>query len=245
MTTLKKGDYKKGRYPMEINYNVSGDERKRLVKAMAEHLQVTPKYLGVPSCAYQLDYFVVSKDGIVSFDDRADSEEIELLIEYLDRKGFRFEQSASDQKENDEDSTGLVINVERSKFSDGALKALEEIVESKANLLKKAIGTDRLDIETNDQYVTFNWFSESVEPECINAFSQLISSISEMAINSKRVWAKPKEYDNEKYAFRCFLLRLGFIGDEYKQTRKILLRNFTGSSAFKTKKEVVENGTES
>ena len=46
--------------------------------------------------------------------------------------------------------------------------------------------------------------------------------------------------DNEKYAFRCFLLRLGFIGNEYKSQRKILLRNLTGSSAFKSgsRKEV-------
>jgi len=40
--------------------------------------------------------------------------------------------------------------------------------------------------------------------------------------------------ENEKYAFRCFLLRLGFIGAEYKIERKILLRNLTGSSAFKS-----------
>lgn len=38
---------------------------------------------------------------------------------------------------------------------------------------------------------------------------------------------------DEKYAFRCFLLRLGFIGEEYKVERKILLKNLTGSSAFK------------
>ena len=43
--------------------------------------------------------------------------------------------------------------------------------------------------------------------------------------------------DNEKYAFRCFLLRLGFIGNEFKQSRKILLSNLDGSSAFKTVKE--------
>ena len=45
--------------------------------------------------------------------------------------------------------------------------------------------------------------------------------------------AKEKIVDNEKYAFRCFLLRLGFIGTEYKTERKILLRNLSGSSAFK------------
>ena len=58
-----------------------------------------------------------------------------------------------------------------------------------------------------------------------------------MAKNQKRITAKPREDENEKYAFRCFLLRLGFIGDEFKEDRKILLKNLDGSSAFKTKKE--------
>ena len=54
-----------------------------------------------------------------------------------------------------------------------------------------------------------------------------------MSKNQKRVNATEKEVDNEKYAFRCFLLRLGFIGEMYKKERKILLRNLNGSSAFK------------
>lgn len=41
------------------------------------------------------------------------------------------------------------------------------------------------------------------------------------------------ETGNDKYAFRCFLLRLGFIGDEYKIARKVLLKNLTGNSAFR------------
>ena len=55
-----------------------------------------------------------------------------------------------------------------------------------------------------------------------------------MARNAKRVVAKEKETDNDKYAFRCFLLRLGFIGAEFKTERKILLRNLVGSSAFRS-----------
>ncbi len=58
-----------------------------------------------------------------------------------------------------------------------------------------------------------------------------------MAKDAKRVTAKEKETDNDKYAFRCFLLRLGFIGDEYKSDRKVLLKNLTGSSAFKSGKK--------
>ncbi|MBR4450324.1 MAG: hypothetical protein IKS39_00635 [Clostridia bacterium] len=46
-----------------------------------------------------------------------------------------------------------------------------------------------------------------------------------------------KEVPNEKYAFRCFLLRLGFIDDDYKTARKILLRNLEGNTAFRTKED--------
>ena len=64
-----------------------------------------------------------------------------------------------------------------------------------------------------------------------------------MSVTQKRITATEKPVDNEKYAFRCFLLRLGFIGNEYKTQRKILLRNLTGSSAFKSgsHKEVTDD----
>ncbi|MBD5535004.1 MAG: virulence protein, partial [Lachnospiraceae bacterium] len=64
-----------------------------------------------------------------------------------------------------------------------------------------------------------------------------------MSKEQKRITAKEKAVDNEKYAFRCFLLRLGFIGTEYKGERKILLKNLSGSSAFKNgeRKEAVSN----
>ena len=63
-----------------------------------------------------------------------------------------------------------------------------------------------------------------------------------MAKNQTRITAKEKEVENERYAFRCFLLRLGFIGNDYKVERKVLLRNLAGSAAFKTpkKSEVAE-----
>ncbi len=54
-----------------------------------------------------------------------------------------------------------------------------------------------------------------------------------MVKRQKRIVATENDVENENYAFRCFLLRLGFIGDEYKAARKILLRNLTGSSAWK------------
>ena len=76
---------------MTINYNVTGAERKKLAQTIAEILECDVKYLGVPSCAYQIDYFTVDKNGSLSFDDRADSDEIEQLIEALCERGFEAE----------------------------------------------------------------------------------------------------------------------------------------------------------
>ena len=58
-----------------------------------------------------------------------------------------------------------------------------------------------------------------------------------MAKNAKRITAKEKEVPNDKYAFRCFLLRLGFIGSEFKETRKRLLQRLEGNSVFRTTEE--------
>ena len=67
----------------------------------------------------------------------------------------------------------------------------------------------------------------------IQASMKFFSKLVEMIKEGKSVKAKEREIESEKYAMRCFLLRLGFIGDEFKLDRKILMQNLTGSSAFR------------
>ena len=76
---------------MELKYNVTGANRKALVDAIAEITGADKKYLGAPTFAYEVDYFTIDKNGTVCFDDRADSEEIENLIEELYERGFKAE----------------------------------------------------------------------------------------------------------------------------------------------------------
>ena len=111
---------------------------------------------------------------------------------------------------------------------------LTKLLDAKGTLIKKALGVDNLKIEQNEDVgtVSFPWFSE-VMPDEVKAYTHFITALCKMSKDAKRVTAKEKDVDNEKYAFRCFLLRLGFIGAEYKAERKILLRNLDGSSAFK------------
>ena len=221
---------------MEIKFNVNGNGRKALVKAIGEILEITPKYMGPPTFAYEVDYFTIDKEGMVSFDDRADSEEIERLIESLYDRGFEAQEAES--------ADSLIIELPREGISEEALDNLKRLVESKAELIKKALDADNLLIETNEEKIWFPWFERLPASEQINVYARFISKLLEMAKIQKRVTAKEKPVDNDKFAFRCFLLRLGFIGDEYKSDRKILLSKLTGNSAFKSGSPKTEEAVE-
>ena len=219
----------------ELRYNLTGSDRKRLVTAMAEATGCAAKYKGAPTFTYEVDNFTIDKNGTVSFDDRADSEEIERLIERLHEQGFEAESSdVPDEDEIEETGDSLILSYPRKDISDAALENLRLLVASKESLIKKELGTDDLPIEVTDEMVSFPWFAGFPQPEEISAYAHFTGKLIGMAKTQKRVTAKEKDTDNEKYAFRCYLLRLGFIGDEYKAARKTLLRNLSGSSAFKS-----------
>ncbi len=233
---------------MEIQFHVTGNERKALVKAISEITGAKSKYKGMPSMAYEIDYFTIDKHGTLIFDDSADSEEVEQLLERLADKGFvatQTERAEELSKETDiepqSEDMGLTVAMPKTYFTEEAMENLRHLLDAKGGLIKKALGIETLPIETDDEKVSFPWFSfKPNDSDTATAYTHLIYALCEMAINQKRITAKEKGVENEKYAFRCFLLRLGFIGEEYKVERKILLKNFTGSSAFKggTKNEI-------
>lgn len=228
---------------MTINYQVSGTERKRLVQTISEITETMPKYLGVPSCAYQVGGYKVGKNGELTFNDQVTQNNLELLVERLAEHGFEAEITGTlvaettaneDNAPHEDEIGGLVIELPRATFTDATLENLKKLIESKESLIKSALGVGGLPIELTEEKVSFPWFDFPVSPEEIKAYSAFITALARLAKEQKRVTAKPKEVDNEKYAFRCFLLRLGFIGEEYKAERKILLSKLTGSSAFKS-----------
>ena len=221
---------------MVIKYNVTGAERKRLVTALSNLTGVKAKYLGMPSMAYEVSDFIIDKNGNLELSDKANRTEIERVARHLASEGFIAEEeiSATEGRQTaDSEEFGLTVSMPRSNFSEGALENLQALVEAKGELIRHALDIEELPIEISEDEVSFPWFEELPTPEEIKAYTHFISALSEMAINQKRITVKEKEVENEKYAFRCFLLRLGFIGKDYKDERKILLRNLTGSSAFK------------
>lgn len=220
---------------MTIYYNAQ--DRKPLVKAISDFTGADAVYLRTPTYAYRIDYFTVTREGNLEFDNRADSEEIENLIEFLAERGFVAESPelitneapATAEETTHGETVGLTVEV---PLEGAAVENLTKLLDAKGGLIRKALAVDKLPIEVTDSTVKFPWFSECGADEC-KAYTHFVSALCELAANAKRVTAKEKETGNDKYAFRCFLLRLGFIGAEYKAERKILLRNLTGSSAFR------------
>ena len=218
---------------MKINYNVTGNERKKLAKLISEITEVPSKYLGVPSCAYQVGPYHIGKDGELTFDTELGQDDIKTLMKKLEEAGFVAEVDEPAPVEGEPEETGLIIQIPKSTLSDEDLEKLDKLLEAKGSLIKKALNVDALPIEADEELISFPWFSKLPNPDEIKAYSQFITKLCEMAKTQKRITVKEKEVDNEKYAFRCFLLRLGFIGEEFKTHRKILLQNLSGSSAFK------------
>jgi hypothetical protein len=229
---------------MEVMYNVTGAKRKELVKVISDTTGAKAEYKFMPTCNYEIDYFTVTKDGTLKFDDRADSEEVEQVLDAIAAAGFECEAQDGEDNVAEEvsegtaeaadnapqgETTGLTVVIPLDKVNVGNLTKL---LDAKGSLIKKALGVDDLRIEVLEDRVAFPWFSE-VEPDEALAYTNFIAKLCAMSKEAKRVTATEKEVYNEKYAFRCFLLRLGFIGAEYKADRKILLKNLTGSSAFK------------
>lgn len=225
------------------HFNVSGESKKRLVKLISSHLGLESKYLGVPSCAYRIGSYTVNKDGSLSWDE--DDERTDRLLEALKAEGFSAEEDevieeeevlVEEENEEEEEVNRLCISFPKSMYEKRTLEKLKTLVLAKGALMKKAFRTESLEIVEDDEKVSFPWF-ELIDSDHFNAYTQFITAITKMAKEQKRILGRERELENEKYAFRCFLLRLGFIGDEYKLARKILLENLEGSAAFKTKKE--------
>ena len=216
---------------MKIDFNLKGAERKELVKAISRITGIKAEYQGMPTTNFVIGDFTVTAEGALVYDDKIDAGE---LLNELAEAGFEGTADKSEGKElKVPEPNILTIEMPADKVNTANL---QKLLDAKGALIRKALGIDSLAFEIHEDRVSFPWFVDPA-PDHALAYTQFIAAICKMSTEQKRVTAKVREVNNEKYAFRCFLLRLGFIGNEFKQSRKILLSNLDGSSAFKTLKE--------
>lgn len=221
---------------MEIRFNVTGAERKALVAAISEITGWAAVYQKAPSFAYTVQTYTIGKNGTLLWDERMEPQAARLLLDALAQRGFVSEDSLEDEAPDADAPDRLSIEVPLEGFTETMLANLEKLVASKSTLLRKAVGADSLPIRRKNDRICFSWFPLGSKPEETAAYTQLVTALSAMVKTQKRVTATEKPADNEKFAFRCFLLRLGFIGPEYASARKILLRKLSGDPSFKSGK---------
>jgi len=214
---------------MQVNFNVTKEERKRLVSAVSEIIGVEAKYQGAPSMAYKVGDYTVSRNGTFIGDIP------QTLLDVLEERGFvgEIEDDAAVELTMDK----YTITMPLIGLSDTALTNLENLITAKAWIIKKMTYATELPLVKNDEHLDFPWFNCDASSEEIAAYANLVVRMYETAKLKKRISAKIGELmdgDNEKFKARCFLLSLGFIGEEYAQARKILLAPMSGSGSHKS-----------
>ena len=222
---------------MILHFNVKGEARKAMVRAVEKETGIQARYMGVPSCAYTAGDYTVGRNGELSFPDGTppgdSSAVIDACVMATGITPEEWEQNTGGPEETPETAdTALTVAIPEDTMTEEAIANLEKLVEAKAGLIRSAFGAGEVKVIRQDGKLLFPWF-ENADPGSTDAFLLFVTRLCDLARNAKRVTAKEKEVGNEKYAFRCFLLRLGFIGPEYKGARKALMKNLTGSSAFR------------
>ena len=220
-----------------IHYNVPGAKRKELVKTIALWLGEEIHYRGAPTFAYEVGGYTVDRDGSLFPGENTSKETTERLCQHLADEGFECDLTEHLKQPEKTEEGKLDISVPTDTLTDEQFENLAKLVAAKAGLLKKALQIKDLAIIKRQDAIHFPWFPADAGVDAAGTYMRLIKKLTAFAKNAKRVTAKKKTAENDKYAFRCFLLRLGFIGDEYKADRKLLLANLEGNSAFKAGKK--------
>ena len=202
---------------MNIKFNIEKSQRKALAQKIGELTGSEVKYLGVPSCGYQIGEYILDKEAVLHGDELPDD-----IRSELQKAGYTAE----------DEPVALTISMPRDFFTEQSMNNLLQLIANKETLLKHALDTESIAINECEETIEFPWFTLKQDGDA-DAYAKFITMLCEFAKNLQRVVNKPDASDNEKYAFRCFLLRLGMIGADYKAARKVLLRNLTGSSAFR------------
>jgi hypothetical protein len=210
---------------METRFLLEGYKRKDLAKALAGILETEVNYLGMPSMSYRMGNSFLEKDGTFIWGVNFLKEDVARIVKELEAQGFRTSKDS------------FTISLPSEYFSTETMRKLDRILESKGALIKKALNADRTVALREIETVDFPWFDRVLDADEARIYTEFVSKLCQMAKEQKRVLERETVTDNEKYSFRCFLLRLGYIGDEYKEARKMLLQHLSGSSSYRYSKE--------
>lgn len=224
-------------------------DRKEIVKAMELILGMKAKYQGPPTFAYVIGSFTVDRNGSVETD--------------TEEEGISMKQELTARGLAEADETTLKVELPMTGMTADAVRNLLYMTHSKQYLLKKSIGADTIkvsdklverlqgeeaaDLEAvlriigeeqplgiafSEERISFTGFP--FDAQRVKAYTELAALMVKGAKEAKRVNPKETVEENEKYYMRIWLVRLGLDGKDAKETRRVLLENLKGHTAFRT-----------
>lgn len=198
-----------------VSFELAERSRKELVKDISEILGEKAEYMRMPTCAYRVGGYTIAKDGTLTWEADDDAE---VLLRALTARGWDYaividtavteetqpevkaEPDASAEEntcgEAEADTYGFCIELPDEALPDAARVNLDRLIESKGNLLRKALGTDTIVYKITDGKIRFLWFHISGSPEEVTAYTQLITALP-MEITDVREIEK-KDYSVNK-----------------------------------------------
>ena len=250
---------------MNYSFKVTGLERKQVASVIADTIGEQPKYSGAPSFNYIVGDWTIDRNGIVTTPETVFQEEhvtLRMVLDALNIAGASTEEDLTitiPMIGHTGNSLRNLINLIFSKqhliqkalareediipvslvkvINAVPIESLEEFAKAVNNAIEAGEITENsdLDIDMADKVIRHSFFNASLDAQECHAFSMLCWQLNEQAKKQKFSSIKQKESPNECYSMRCYLLKLGFIGAEYKAARKILLSKLDGSSAYAKK----------
>jgi hypothetical protein len=216
-------------------FRIELTQRKKLANTIADFYHTKAEYK-MPDFRYVINkQITVNKYGIVEVNPKMDTADIATLLDYLADHGF-----CTAKKQEEPDILGISVPAPNDKGH--TRQNIECFIQAYRPILAKIFETNCFLINEEDGKLSFPWFKPTDDPEITNAYMEFITKLIKTAQNSARMSAKPVALDNEKFTWRTCLLHLGFIGDQYKQTRKILMKNLEGNSAFRHANKTRKDG---
>ena len=238
---------------MRIETNAAN--RKDVVKAVSGILGQPSKYLGVPTCAYQIGNCTIDRSGAVETEDEKTAEMVRAglleqgLIESLQAEVEETTVSLPVEGMTAEGLKNLIFLTHSKQYLINRAFA-EEVFRIPAELVEGLGSAEIPDAETflqtfqshaegcrgigfQDGKITFT-LPTADDPDMIKAFTHLTAAMVQQAKEQKRISPKETIEENEKYYMRIWLLRLGFGGKEGKEVRDLLMKKLKGHSAFRT-----------
>jgi hypothetical protein len=206
-----------------FSQKIVGQERKAIASVIAEALEGQVRYAGAPGFAYEADGWTVDRDGVVHSPEIGLDEikSVRPVIDALNIAGLSAEGN-------------MTIALSLQCFGEASLENLKNLLASKETLLKKALSVERnIEVSAENGEIAFPFWNATLNADEVQTYITLARQMAEQVKAQKRVLAAEKLADNEKYAFRCFLLRLGFIGDEFRTERRLLLSRLSGNGAYR------------